>query len=487
MHPLLDILLPKLPRVEHVEYTHGEREKGADFVIDRTDDTFTEAEYIGIIAKAKKISQDYTDVERQIKECELPRTVFGGKKQIYLTEIWVISTSTISPNAQDKIQHEYNTRKIKFIPGVRLAELIDKYMQSYWAEIPLQVGEYLSRTWQSNSELDKQLSLLQVKDKNLYVEQDVFPVVEKKYKRKYKETKPVTVRHVVENHKIILMEGEMGSGKSKLLRNAISYYSNPLTYLKEKILPIAISYKEFSQKYQGDAEKLIDATIDSKTRSELPVENQFLILIDGVDEKDLELKALTSELSSTLEGMSKLPNVKAIVTSRYLGEYEESQKLLPYANRFELRPLSTRRLIEFIKLICESFSLKSRIVEDLKKSALFKELPHSPIAAILLARLMQENTEDLPSNMTELYLKYTELLLGRWDIDKGLQSQKEYEALDKILTQISTYIIENGLSKISQDEAEEIALKYLDKRNLGIDNKDLFQKDASQMRTTLRR
>ena len=87
LHPLLEILFPKMPRITNVEYHHGSAEMGADFVLSRTNDTFGHTEYIGVIAKIGRIVQDFTNVDRQIEECALPRLVQGGKKKIYLTEI----------------------------------------------------------------------------------------------------------------------------------------------------------------------------------------------------------------------------------------------------------------------------------------------------------------------------------------------------------------------------------------------------------------
>ena len=76
-----------MPRITNVEYHHGSAEMGADFVLSRTNDTFGHTEYIGVIAKIGRIVQDFTNVDRQIEECALPRLVQGGKKKIYLTEI----------------------------------------------------------------------------------------------------------------------------------------------------------------------------------------------------------------------------------------------------------------------------------------------------------------------------------------------------------------------------------------------------------------
>ena len=51
LHPLLNAVLPKLPRVQDVEYHHGSEEMGADFVISRTNDTFSNIEYVGVVPK----------------------------------------------------------------------------------------------------------------------------------------------------------------------------------------------------------------------------------------------------------------------------------------------------------------------------------------------------------------------------------------------------------------------------------------------------
>ena len=55
LHTLLSDLLEKLPHITHVEYTHGPNEKGADFVLEKTDETLKDVIYIGVIAKLGKI------------------------------------------------------------------------------------------------------------------------------------------------------------------------------------------------------------------------------------------------------------------------------------------------------------------------------------------------------------------------------------------------------------------------------------------------
>jgi hypothetical protein len=78
-----------------------------------------------------------------------------------------------------------------------------------------------------------------------------------------------------------------------------------------------------------------------------------------------------------------------------------------------------------------------------------------------LAKLINENSNDLPSNLTELYAKYTEYILGRWDIDKGLQSQKEYQALDNIMMKLSRFLVDNEMIFISIGDVKAIFNSYL--------------------------
>ena len=148
----------------------------------------------------------------------------------------------------------------------------------------------------------------------------------------------------------------------------------------------------------------------------------------------------------------------------------------PDISRCELHHLSIKRIFEFITKMCEKVNVTDRILEDLKKSALFRDLPRSPMLAILLARLLNESQQEIPSNMTELYAKYLELILGRWDEKKGLQSQKEYQALDNILMRLARQMIDDQRLFISVDEVKAAFKDYLDQRNLEIDADQLFNK-----------
>ncbi|TEU16182.1 MAG: NACHT domain-containing protein, partial [Anaerolineales bacterium] len=444
LHPLLHALLPKLQNVIDVEYTHGASEMGADFVISYRNEIFQNTEYIGVIAKVGKVVQDFSDIERQIDECSIPRTFFGGKEKICLDEIWVVVTQNISKGAQEKIHEKYSLRKITFVDGSRLANLIDKYMPVFWSQVSLEVGEYLTALHARNEEADRALSLIQIGDEGLYIKQDIyeFPRLEYRIKMRKKRVKPrkVSIEDILGQQKLVLIEGGMGSGKSKLIRRIVERSTRPEVFIQTKTVPVPTTYRELQDCFGGDIQRLIEETVPEELRLKHD-DASFLVLIDGIDEKNVPMEEQIQALSSLTECVRTTTRTKAIVTSRYLAGLDNTCELEHEIARYELPPLSLRKTIEFLKALCTKLNLSNRLIEDLKRSQLFKELPRSPIAAILLAKLLNENPKDLPSNITELYAQYTELMLGRWDIDKGLQTMKEYQVLDHLLIQMSKNLL----------------------------------------------
>lgn len=479
-HPILMKLLPKMPDVIDVEYTQGQTEMGADFVIARQDTTFGSTDYIGVVAKVGAIVQNFSAVERQIDECSVPRTFRNGKEKIIVDEVWVVATGYVTKGAQEKIHEKFKTRKIKFIDGGRLEKLIDKYLPSFWNEVPLETAEYLSKLKTRIAQIDISVSLVSMSDGHpLYIEQDIYTLPPQEYKNKptrlQKHSKKIDIISVIEKQKLILIESGMGGGKSKLIRKLIDHYTKPETYISTKLFPLALTYKEFTDDYDSDIDKLIKSRVTSNMEKELHEHTIFLLFIDGVDEKNLPIEDQFTILKNFSNQVHSRSNVKAVITSRYLKALDETSELQTQIERYELRPLSLNKTIAFITAICKQINITDRLIEDLKKSTLLHELPRTPLAAILLAKIINENSKDLPSNIPELYSKCVELMLGRWEIDKGLESHKEYETLDNVLQTLAKYLLDNELPYISIEEAKSFFRDYLKNRNLELEVDLLFQ------------
>ena len=229
------------------------------------------------------------------------------------------------------------------------------------------------------------------------------------------------------------------------------------------------------EKHSGDLKKLIAQRVPVEVRTPCH-DSEYLVLIDAFDERRMDTNSQADDLNALFGQVSEENRIRVVVTSRFLKGVERGDVLQPDVARCELHPLSMQRTIEFLAKMCAKINFKDRILEDLKKSALFRNLPKSPMSAILLARLLNESQQEIPSNMTELYAKYSELILGRWDEKKGLQSQKEYQALDNILMRLARQMIDDQRLFISVDEVKAVFKNYLDQRNLEIDADQLFNR-----------
>ncbi len=484
-HPLLMQLFQKLPRVLDVEYTHGTQEFGADIILQRDEEILGNSEYIGIVIKSKPIKQDLAEIIRQIDECfQIPRTFKNGKENIRISTVWVVTNSKIEHNAKVKINSQFASRKVEFVDGSRIKSLIDKYLPSYWSNIDYVIGNFLSISLSKVSSDDEKASLLSEIDDEFYIEQDIYLLPENpKIKRKTFKFKPtnqkIDIFSIIEKEDFILVEGGMGFGKSKLLRKVCSHYLKPEIFLASNIIPILIPFKDFFDKYEMKLENLISALVPKDVIEKFSG-GQFLFLIDGFDEKRSENHDRLKQIQELRQDLAKLEFGKILLSTRSLRGLDISTLDLPKSSRLEIQPLSLRSTLQFINRYCKKFNISENILEDIKNSPLFFNLPQSPIAAILLAKLITENSQDIPSNLTELYSKYTELSLGRWDLNKGLQSQKEYEVIFAIIQEISVYSVDNEFPPISSEEVKGFFVNYLAKRNLGITAEELHNKLVSR-------
>lgn len=242
MHPLLRALFDRMDGIQHVEYTHGNREFGADFVLRKNDALLGDIDNVGIIAKVQSITQGNNEVSRQIDECiTMPRIILGSKKVI-INEIWVITCGTISTNAKDFFSEKFQSSKLKFIDKTRLTKLIDKNIKDYWKDISIGASMYLSKTQDRLSAIEKSSSFSIANLEGYEIEQDLVKINRSEYKkekgRKTQKQHRTTLENLITKSSVTLIEGRMGSGKSNLLRKCAISHCNIDVFIEDKTLPI---------------------------------------------------------------------------------------------------------------------------------------------------------------------------------------------------------------------------------------------------------
>lgn len=471
LHPVLRELFHNLPSISAVNYTQGSRELGADFILTKRDDVLMEEDYVGVIVKSVSIKQNHEDVRRQIKECELPRTIDGGRKNINLTEIWVVTSKDITRNAQDVLHNEYKNTKIRFFDADKLVTLIDKHYPRYWEFSSIELNKYVTAQKEKLERAEGQHSLVPARMGRIEIPHQIIksPYISRR-KFKSPKYKPATLLDEINQHRFIIIEGGMGSGKSEMLRETALKICSQQSIEENKIIPYFSTYREIAEsgktlaEIKGDIEKQLEEK-----------EKTVVFFIDGLDETDEGIDEKSDKICALSESLSATENAKIVITSRPIQQERCLEKIGKHFDRYTVCPLSYGLIINIIEKLCGTNKINNKFRDDLQRSPLMQALPRTPLSAILLGRLLSENIKELPSTLPELYSKYTELVLGRWDLQKGNGSEKEYETVHRITGKIAAYMSENDLEYLGMRELKEIFNEYLKQRRTGQDLNSLLK------------
>ncbi|MGP1489427.1 MAG: NACHT domain-containing protein [Peptoanaerobacter stomatis] len=465
LHPVLRSLFSKDPSISRFEYTHGPNEMGADFVLARPDPTLDEESYIGLIVKSGDIKQDFSDVTRQIEECEVERFFDNGKKKIYLNEIWVVCNGSISNNAEKKIYEKYKAKNIKFINLQKLATWIDKHYLNFWDEVTTELSDYFEKIINEINQLESSHSITN-NIPILEIESKLIEIRRKKFSRpiRIKNKEKVTLPKILETENFLIIEGGMGTGKSTLFRRYIKSLTINSVFQKEKILPVLMYFKDISNNIltsiQNKIEELNKIFPDKK-------DIKKYIFIDGLDEVQ-DNSSFLNDIPEIHEFINNNREIKIIFGSRPMWDIEDEEILFKYLKRYSISPLSTEQLYKVIQFTCSELnkSISDRLMKDLHRSenTLLRTLPKTPMSAILLARVLSSDVKELPQTLPELYSKYIELSLGRWDITRGLMVEREYPIILKFLGNLSIYMLDNQLHEIAISEVKDQLREYINAR-----------------------
>lgn len=469
-HPFLNrlfIAMQKKGVVAFCDYTHGPNEVGADFIL-ITHDSITEEELaIAVIVKVGSISNSLEDVERQISQSKTNRRKQNGD-EFSVRKFWVVTNNTISNNAKAQINEKFKNNDIDFWDYQKVIKMCDKYMGDDWLEPHHSTNTFLQTKRQFFVDMMSRSSLAQ----NLGEFSLRQTVVERKAEynsnlQKNDPPKKVNVLECAKKRKMILLEGGFGSGKTRMLHQ-IGLDLCDQKNEEHPLIPIYLTYQDLCTKYRLDADEVVLKEIEKCVQDELQDDGQYLFLIDGVDEANFPDREKAEKLFEFYQKIAS-KNVNAVLATRNITPlFQKEERLKGDCRVLEIRPLSTTEIIRYILNVCKRENLSNRVFSDLSSNDLFKDIAKIPITAILLAQILKNDVKDLPSTLPELFQKFVELSLGRWDVDKGLLAQKQYEALDAIVTDIAIYMFDNSLSQIGEDEAKGFFAKYVNERNTGL-------------------
>lgn len=412
---------------KNVQLTHqyGNPELGKD-IIGQYPHSLEGDEWYSFVVKHGKVSGNTTEVETikdQIAQSfEYTYEAMNGDK-IKISKVKVVTNEHFSQGARTAIS---NSPKLKawnnfdFWGNNELIGYINDHYSDFW--LP---GEQFIKTYSRelgrviNEEFELKELSLRIEDKHVQKLIDIFiepfiietQIEDSRDKQKLKKKK-ISVNAITESSESFVIEGDVGSGKSKTLNNIIKGILESPTISEDKLIPVKIKAKDLRAS-DFDLKLAILNIVKKLSNDDFPDNFDDYKLHLFVDEVDLLTK---QERDKLFEHLSDFCTDKhRFVVSRRRNNSTESEKSIPNLKTVRIQNFNIGQIKTFVGRFFGP-DKSQRFIDILTESNILQKLPTTPLTITLLSLLFDTNNYEIPATLTDIYTDFTSVLLGKLEI-----------------------------------------------------------------------
>jgi energy-coupling factor transporter ATP-binding protein EcfA2 len=236
------------------------------------------------------------------------------------------------------------------------------------------------------------------------------------------------VRTCVGSRKRIVLVGEPGSGKTTFLTYLASSLASE--YGRRSVLPVFFSSSDLRQTEEVSLDTLfhllerrVNASgLAATFRQELR-DGRVCLILDGLDELTEQRRDATMALLRDIYASHR--HVSYIVSSRWFGFQDAVHSLGDTV--MTMQPLSERDIETFANSWFDDNEQRGRFLKVVTQTPELRALASRPLFLSMLAHLWASR-EAIPYGLYQLYEKATDLLIGRWDIEKGVMRRQRFDS-----------------------------------------------------------
>jgi len=403
-------------------------------------------------------------------------TLIKERRKVVPNKVVLCASGRINDAAKQHIISEVGNPNIQFVDSDELLPHIDTKYPELWLGIDAEILPYFNAV--KRFVLGEDAAQESGHDGVLSGAADDKIFVGVNLTRSYFKKKKVSGRFIDEpefeefpltavigkRQRKILIIGDAGSGKTTgLMRIALEVARRGIEEDKKYLIPVLMRATDISKikpeslvSYADDVSRALAHSDKSCFTTDDLVSGRVVLLIDGLDEVSEE--ARRGEVLSLIGRFtSDYEECQVIISSRPKNP-TKADGLLNEFSEYRMSPISWRQAEKIIATINE----KKRIPKE-QSQELFRRLEKihgielNPLLVTVFAATNDFAKQDIPANITELFKKFTELMLGRWDEKKGLRHQYQTPLKDFVLTRLAFDMHKRRVTIVSRSEAEALA------------------------------
>jgi hypothetical protein len=439
----------------------------------------------GSLTMAREASKNVMEATTQIGMALKTKNAFSfDKTKRYPDRAMLCISGKINQRAKDYIIEELNDNRIIFMDADDLIPRIDEKFAELWLGIDIEIMPYLKAIKRSVEDISLSTDFLSKSDvpdaasDTMYVPLKLYrsTITHKKYKGSFHEEpkfEEIPFKGILsKKEKLFLILGEAGSGKSTSLRRlAYQIAEKSIENANNYNIPIILKASEIQNKCKDyslveicneETMRLAQSSKPSFSTTDL-LDGRVILMIDGLDEVPLN-EQKNQVLESILDFHKNYKLCKIILTSR---DYSIIKNLDPINNFIEYRisPISYKEVDLILKRFQKGKALSPESSKELlRRLQEIHGMELNPLLVTVFAATSDYARKDIPANITELFKKFTEIMLGRWDESKGLSQQFHAPLKDFVITQLGFEMHRRNATSIKLDEFRNIIQHELESR-----------------------
>lgn len=448
----------------------------------------------GKLDLSSKSQSNLVTAETQLRTALNTRCPLTGSKVLRLPDKAVLCASgTINTNARKHIVAEINDPRITILDADELIPRIDRVFPELWFGIDAELLPYMRGLKAYIEESSEYGAIGDLKGRFPAAATDAMFVplrVWRQYLRVEKRSGQIV--QVPDVHEIrvdeilnladrfVLIRGEAGAGKSTALRHiAYSLAVRAIRTPKNATVPVFLRAVDLARE---SPMKIIDCAAEETRRVSKKAKPSFssaeledgrvLLLVDALDEAGPDDRVRVMDALAVFG--DRFPRCQVIVTSREMSFLRTS----PVTERFKdfrITPFSMKQASGLIDKLHHGDANQSVAKELVRKLEQIHGMDLSPLLVAVFAATSDYASRDVPANISELFRKYADLMLGAWDASKGLAQQYEFPVKEFLLRTVAYHMHSRHTTSLSMAEFRELTRAELMTRGLGEIEEDLVK------------